>query len=191
MVGIEIPGLKVSPITRSLNVQDLQEAERLFQSEEEHACGRIVRNNLTMIEERLAALPNVTTHGDLKWGNMAVPQPDLAAAPYIFDWETVALNCIGECLHHFVEDYFWPERRDFRQRLFEGFCHGANRKLSLQGDLEKDDLVLAALSFAIKKRMIRVRRADPDKPAPRARARRLMVQLAGHLKARAEFGERR
>lgn len=175
-------------MARALDAGDIATAEQVCEGDEEKAQCRNILEFLPAIKARLAALPDVTSHNDLNWFNMAVPSDGFVTMPYIFDWDKVCLNCVGADLHFFAEQLLRKNNESLGRALFRGYAERLSRAGLLGASyLRENDLILSALVYGLAVRSLWIRKYYADKH--RAPTRRTTLQLARHLNKLTAKGE--
>ncbi|QOC23785.1 phosphotransferase [Wenzhouxiangella sp. AB-CW3] len=144
-----LPCSRVHTFARSLQPKDVLLLEQGFESDEEKRACKIIIRNFDRIEKRVSALPDVTCHNDLNWNNMAIPSNVHSAAPYLFDWGSVGMNCLGADLHFFAEHYLTKEEWSVGMAIFEGYADRVNATKGWANAWGVGDLILSAFFFGL------------------------------------------
>lgn len=158
---IKIPTLKKYAKDRALSANGLAIIEQNCAEAKDSCLYHSVAKRLPDISERLALLPDVVSHNDLYWPNMAVPSDGDMTSPFILDWATASQNRLGADLHFFAEEFLKNSNGALATSFFNCYADRINRARLTDTPVSPDDLILSALSFGLALRLNWMRTIDP------------------------------
>ena len=158
---LDLPGLKKNATAQIIEIDTLARLEPICEQDKHLEAINIVGLHLPAIKQRLSELPYVSSHLDLSWKNMAAADDQALGTPYIFDWGTVSLCFAGADLHFFADEILAGKNREHRNAFFRSYAKALSLKDTSGAALSADDLLLAALTFGLFKRLQWASNIDP------------------------------
>ncbi len=158
---LDLPGLQQNTTAQTIELDTLALLEPICEEDKHLKAINIVRLHLPAIKQRLSELPYVSSHLDLSWKNMAAADDQALGAPYIFDWGTVSLCFAGADLHFFADEILASKNREHKSAFFRSYAKALSLKDTSGAGVSADDLLLAALTFGLFKRLQWAGNIDP------------------------------
>lgn len=158
---LDLPGLQENTTAQTIERDALARLEPICEQDKHLKAINIVSLHLPAIQQRLSELPYVSSHLDLSWKNMAAADDQALGAPYIFDWGTVSLCFAGADLHFFADEILASKNREHKNAFFRSYAKALSLKDTSGAALSADDLLLAALTFGLFKRLQWAGNIDP------------------------------